>query len=105
KFEKRQLSTFPVQGIYGQYYTTRNFKGDSVMEYVAPTVLAHWLDAPVPGAWSGVWKATLHAPKTGNYHFTVNTFGSFAEVLVDGRRVHRSGAPPVPEMQAPKVDS
>lgn len=104
KFEKRQLSTFPVQGVYGQYYTTRNFKGDSVMEYVEPTVVAHWLDAPVPGAWSGVWRGKLRAPKTGNYRFTVNTFGSFAEVLVDGRRVHRSGAPPEPEMSAPKVD-
>jgi hypothetical protein len=75
------------------------------MEYVQPAVLAHWLDSAVPGAWSAVWKATLRAPVSGAYHFSVNTFGSFAEVLVDGRRVHRSGAPPEPELVAPRVES
>ena len=103
-FEKRQLFDYPAQGMYGQYYVNREFKGDSVMEYVEPTVLSHWLDSPLGGNWCAVWRAKLKAPKAGPYRFSVSTFGSFSEVRVDGKLVHRAGGPPNPEMRPPHVE-
>jgi hypothetical protein len=105
EIEKRQLLDFPVQGLYGQYYTSKDFKGDSVMEYVEPTVLAHWLDSPLPGNWCAVWRGRLRAPVSGTYHFAVDTFGSFTELRVDGRLVQRGGSPPEPEMKAPHIET
>jgi hypothetical protein len=101
--DKRQLFDYPVEGFYGQYYVSREFKGDSVMEYVEPVLLARWLDSPLPGNWSARWSAKLQAPLAGLYRFSLNAPGGFAEVRVDGKLVYRAGTPPVAELQAPRV--
>ena len=101
--DKRQLFDYTVKGFYGQYYVTKEFRGDSVMEYVEPTILARWLDSPFPGNWSAVWKARLKIPVTGAYKFNSSSAGGFFDIHVDGKLVHRSGAPPVAELHPPQV--
>jgi hypothetical protein len=103
KLEKRQLFDYPENGAYGQYYVSKDFAGDSVMEYMEPAILAHWLDSPMPGNWSALWKAKLKIDMAGSYRFNVSTFGSFSEVRVDGKIVHRNGSPPEPELHPPLV--
>jgi len=46
--DKRQLFDYEVQGFYGQYYVSREFKGDSVMEYVEPAGAVATLQITAP---------------------------------------------------------
>jgi len=101
--EKRQLFTLPPQGFYARYYPQRDFSGDSVMDYVSPQVLAHWLDSPLPGAYSVVHHARLSIDKPGLYSFQMDTFGSYAEIRVDHKLVHLQGVPLVPWLKPPVV--
>jgi hypothetical protein len=90
---KPSLFKHQPQGLYGRFYIGRDWAGDAVMEYVEPSVLAHWLDSPFTGAWSAEWKGILTPPSDGQYAFNFGTNGGSSEIEVNGVLVSRTGAP------------
>jgi hypothetical protein len=90
------------RGFYGKYFASGDFTGTVLAESIEPVLLAHWLDPPIQGTWSGTWKARFKAPTPGHYRFRPLAM-SFSEVLVNGKLVSRLGAPLKPELNPPKV--
>jgi hypothetical protein len=90
------------RGFYGRYFTSPDCSGPAVAETVEPVLFAHWLDSPIQGTWSGLWRARFKATAAGRYRFDPRV-QAFAEVRVNGILVARRGSPLKAEARVSKV--